>query len=180
MPANRDRKIEELFSARRPALLRFLTARLGDPQEAEDVLQESFFRYRNADEKSEILSPEAYLARIAGNLAIDHIRQNNSRQAREKAWGELQGSGDAGWLANGSVGPLQERGLAARQELDRVIGVLDDLSPRVREAFVLHKFKGHTHREVARIMGLSRSTVEKHMIKALKHLLQEFRETGNE
>jgi len=42
----------------------------------------------------------------------------------------------------------------------------------VRNAFILHKFKGLTHKQVAAEMGLAQSTVEKHIIKAMRVLLE--------
>jgi RNA polymerase sigma-70 factor (ECF subfamily) len=49
---------------------------------------------------------------------------------------------------------------------------LDELSPQCRRIFVLHKFDGLSHKEIAERVNISRSTVEKHMHTALKHLIE--------
>jgi RNA polymerase sigma-70 factor (ECF subfamily) len=60
------------------------------------------------------------------------------------------------------------------QRLAEVRRALDELSPQCRRIFMLHKFEGLTHQEVAERANISRSTVEKHMHTALKHLMKRF------
>lgn len=169
-----ERAFSEFYEARKGALLRFLTARLKCREEAEDVLQETFLQFRNTREKMEIANPDALLIKIAANLSIDRIRQNNSRMARERAWSDI-------YLRDGAAGDLgttratQHRSLEARGEIDRVIRVLKGLSYPVRTAFILHRFKGLSHQEVSEEMGLAKSTIEKHIIKTMRVLAKELK-----
>ena len=60
--------------------------------------------------------------------------------------------------------------MAARQQLGRLVTALDDLSPTTRNIFQRHKFDGRSYGEVATELGISKSSVEKHMMRALRHL----------
>ena len=51
---------------------------------------------------------------------------------------------------------------------------LDDLPARCRETFVLRKIDELSQREVAKKMGISEATVEKHMVKAMRILTDRF------
>ena len=72
-----------------------------------------------------------------------------------------------------TAGRSAEAALHAKQRLQAIVSVLDELSPQCRNVFVLHKFEGLTHPEIAARVGISRSTVEKHMTTALKHLVRQ-------
>ncbi|MFZ5610084.1 MAG: RNA polymerase sigma factor [Pseudomonadota bacterium] len=167
-----EKDFSQFYQTRRALLLRFLAARLKNHEEAEEVMQEAFVQFRQVQDKDPIASPDALLIKIAANLSIDRMRQNNSRRAREKAWSEiyfLNGAGDCAAAA----GPIQHRIAEARGEIEQVLALLERLSYPVRTAFILHRFKGLSHREVAARLGLSTSTVEKHIIKAMKLLIKE-------
>ncbi len=167
-----EASIEQLFRERRGQVLRYLTLRLGNRQEAEEVLQEAFIQYMSAAAETQIETPHAFLIKIAGNIAIDRIRHNASRTARERDWSDSHYRSQSFDAAFGVGSPSQDRQLEAKEEIKRVLAVLAGLSEPVRNAFILHKFKGLTHKQVAAEMGLAQSTVEKHIIKAMRVLLE--------
>lgn len=176
----KDAAIEDLFRDRRGQLLRYLTLRLGNRQEAEEVLQEAFIQYMAAQETTEIETPHAFLLKIAGNIAIDRIRHNASRTAREQDWSDTHYRSQSFDAVLGVGSAAQDRQLEAKEEIKRVLAVLSGLSKPVRTAFILHKFKGLTHKQVAAQMGLAQSTVEKHVIKAMRTLLESGRDFPTE
>jgi DNA-directed RNA polymerase specialized sigma24 family protein len=53
--------------------------------------------------------------------------------------------------------------------------VLDGFSETLRTAFILHRFEGLALKEVAARMNLAQSTVEKHIMKVSRHLIQRFK-----
>jgi RNA polymerase sigma-70 factor (ECF subfamily) len=54
------------------------------------------------------------------------------------------------------------------KDMNELLTALTALPVRCREVFILCKLEGYKHTEVAEQMGISVSTVEKHMVKALK------------
>jgi len=168
-PLENGSAFEELFRLRRAPLLRFVMSRTKNEAEAEEIVQEVFIRFQNKYDPATITSPEALLARIAGNIVIDRVRERNARAAREDAWGKINTAGaDEALYASQSISPL--RTLSAKQEVEAALAVLRALPQKTRQIFMLHRFDGLTHAEVSERTGIPKSTIEKHMIKAIKAL----------
>ena len=60
--------------------------------------------------------------------------------------------------------------MAGREKLARLLATLETLPPKTQTVFRLHKFDGVSYADVAVQMGISRSSVEKHMMGALRVL----------
>ena len=73
-----------------------------------------------------------------------------------------------------------ERRLSGREDVERLYRAMDKLPPKCREAFELKKFEELSQREIARRMGIAESTVEKHLAKALRLVLEEMKAPANE
>src|SRR4029453_16420407 len=91
----------------RPYLFSSAYRALGSVAEAEDVVQDAYLRYEEADVEAE--SPKAYLATVTTRLAIDQLR--SARARREGYPGE--------WLAGAAdrpapLGARAPRGLSGR------------------------------------------------------------------
>lgn len=158
-----------LYFEKRDALQRLLVARLGSAQDAEDVQQDLYLRVCRL-KSGEIHDPASYLFRMALNLARDHSRALRRSMARDSVWADAHGA-----LARENAAsdePNAETTLAAKQRLAAIRAALDELSPQCRRVFVTHKFDGLSHQETADRLGISRSTVEKHMHTALRRLAQ--------
>src|SRR5690606_23801674 len=67
-----------------------------------------------------------------------------------------------------SISP--ERVISARQSVAVLKAALLRLAARTQAVFVLHRFEGLRYEEIAKRLGLSMSAVEKHMMKAMKHI----------
>ena len=159
----------ETYLSQRGAIKRFLAARLGSSEEADEVVQELFMRLNRTAATEEIRSPASYLYKMALNLARDYRRNRHRAQRRDGQWIEASRV-MAGSEPIANV-PSADAAYAAKQLLTAVRAALDELSPQCRRVFVLHKFDDLSHAEIASQLGISRSTVEKHMNTALKHLL---------
>ena len=162
-------RVARLYADVRAPLHRFITRKMQQREEAEDVVQEAFTRLFNEETAAargiaEADSPVAYLYRIASNLAVDRLRQQKARVDE----GDRGGGGEMDQQESALPGPAQQSEAGERlRRLSRAIGALP---PKRRQAFVLHKFRQMTYREVAHHLGISLSMVEKHITKALTQL----------
>ena len=139
-------------------LLRYLARGLGGSADACDVIQDTFVKLQNLPAGTEVGNPRAYLFRVAGNQMIDHIRRQQTR-SRYIGGGEM--------FDAPADEPSQEDVLYYRQRLERLERTITNLPPRQREVFLMHKFDELTHGEIAQKLGISKSAVEKLMMKAL-------------
>ena len=160
--------LSQMLEALRPELLRFLTARLGDRGEAEDALQELWIRTR-AGVEGPVGNGRAYLYRAAQNLALDKIRERRRRAARDGQWAGTQRSALPG-PEPADPRPGAEAELLAREEATALCAAIAALPDAAGRAFRMHKLDGMPHAEVARVLGISRSGVEKHIALAMVHL----------
>lgn len=167
---NDEADFQRLFTELQPQLRRFLVARFGNEADADDVVQDTLIKLHKVAQTETIDSPQALAFSIARNLSVDLIRRNSRAKARDSAYGGLRTEAAGEDYVDRQ--PDAEQELSSRQEMDRVLAAIDTLTPKVRQTFVLHKIDGHPYAEVAQIMGLSKSTVEKHMIKALRRLAE--------
>ncbi|MFG1472850.1 sigma-70 family RNA polymerase sigma factor [Xanthobacter agilis] len=149
------------FTGHYDALVRRVTRRLGNSAAASDVVQDTFLRVYATSANAEIASPAAYLFRVADNLAIDHMRQEAAR-ARV-----IAADPDQEDVPSREASP--ERALDYKQRLEVLNAAIAELPPKCREVFLLHKYDGLSHSEIGERLGITRSMVEKHVMKALAH-----------
>lgn len=140
-------------------LVRFLSLRLRCLFTARDLAQEVYLRLARAGCDDAIENPRALLFQIAANLATDHGRVEGRRAEL------LQEAHDLLWVQADEVSP--ERQMFAREELARIAAALQRLPERTRQVFYLNRFEGIPQREIALQLGVSRTSVEKHMRRAL-------------
>ena len=161
--------LKSLYAQQRGDLLRFLVARAGNREEAEDVLQEMWIKLA-VFQSGPIANGRAYLFRMAHNLVLDRLRERRRRERREQVWtdGEIGIAPDGMELADPARTP--EEALADGDEARRIAEAIDTLPEGARRAFRLHKIEGLSHSEVALMLGISKSGVEKHMAVAMKYL----------
>lgn len=147
----------------RPALMAYFLRRLGGHAEAEDLTQEVFARLAGMDAAS-IESSEAYVFSIAGNLLRDRGRRDKVRA----------GYLDRALAEEGAGVDLREPGrvAAGRQSLDQLARALRALPELTRSVFILHRLENLGRAEIARAFGLSASTVDRHLVRALAALAQ--------
>lgn len=157
------------YLERREDLKRYFTLRLGSAEAAEDLVQDIYFKV-SGGVAGEIGNPAAFLYRLGSNLMLDRLKQQRRAQTRDRSWIEAHSTRLAGEAV--AEAPPADEAAASRQRLERMLAALEGLTPACRQAFRLHKLEGLSHAETAAAMGVSRSTIEKHISAALKHLLK--------
>ncbi|KAF1051309.1 MAG: putative RNA polymerase sigma factor FecI [Burkholderia gladioli] len=144
-------------------LLRFLSHRVKDLDTASDIAQESCLRVLALHGAgTAIADARGLLCQIARNLVIDSLRRSAVRARYIEPLGDSDGDEHAADAAS-----QPEHALEASQRTQRLVAAIENLPPRCREAFVLHRFEGLGHAEIAARMGISRNMVEKHVIRAV-------------
>ncbi|SLM48596.1 putative RNA polymerase sigma factor FecI (Sigma-19) [Nitrospira japonica] len=156
-------EIERLFDEQRHLLTRHLTRLVSSRELATDLVQEAFARLLGMVGKQQVAYPRSLLYRTAINLAIDHLRTRKT---------ETHSLADASMLEAAlevaSPTPAADRALSAKQQLQIVASAIDQLPPRTRQAFLLHRVHGYSYAQIATQLGISESAVEKLITRALK------------
>jgi len=154
--------LEEFARRYTPALRRYFRKRESRAADVEDLIQDVFARLAKRSNYDEIKRPEAYLLRAAGNVWRDFLRKKQTHAAAaHDAFQEDQ-------HAREDRSP--ESVLQGEQSVRAVISALNELPERTRQVFVLCRIEGLRQRCVAERLGVSVSSVEKHMINAVAHL----------
>lgn len=129
---------------------------------AEELVQDAFTRLLSGGRLQGLRQPEAYLARAARNLALNHLR--HQRQGVEVTLDAAVYQA----IADGRASPEMEA--LYRQELRRLLTALLGLPPRRREIFILHRFQDLTYDQIAARLGIARNTVMVQIVNALADL----------
>lgn len=161
--------LEAVFLQNRAILGRYLRVRLRSEVEVEDALQDLWVKASAAD-AGPIAEPLAYLYRMADNLALDRRRSAARRAHRESEW--TKGHGESVAANPVDVRPNAERILVARDHLRRVNAVLDELPERTAYAFRAVRLDGVPQKELATLMGITVSGVEKHLQRAYRAVME--------
>ncbi|WP_093893353.1 RNA polymerase sigma-70 factor [Streptomyces sp. Ncost-T10-10d] len=156
----------DVFEDHRPVLTGVAYRMLGRIADAEDVVQEAWLRWSSAS-REEVREPRAFLVRITTRLAIDRLRQVQSR--REAYVGP--------WLPEPLVtdfGPAvpdtAEQAVLADSVSVAVLVVLESLSPLERAVFVLREAFGFPYAEIAATLDRTEAAVRQLAGRARHHV----------
>jgi len=145
----RLRELEELFDGYGDALYRYLVFRLGQAEDAEDVLQETFCRMARYGLRWRLVrNPRAFIFRVARNEANRSLRRKLGRRDGEAM---IMSGADNGFAA-AFVAP-DEPALAL------LLRRAEELPREQKEVVFLKVFDGLTFKEIASICGISPNTV---------------------
>ncbi len=137
----RARLVGRLFQEHNRALVSFLRAKLRNDQEAREVAQEAYVKLLQLESPGVVSFLQAYLFKIASNIAIDRIRHHivGDRLAQEAAllFDEVDQTASP------------ERTFLAQDELRRISEAMKDLPEKCRQAFALHVLLERPLTEVA-------------------------------
>ena len=157
--------LQDALNLHREALVRFLSARTGSLQEAEDLVQDLWEKCTRA-RPGPIANVKAYLFSAANNLVRDRAIQRRRTVERDGRWWKETVAPKA---ADTDAAP-QQHVAERRDEIARLRTAIAALPDGARRVLVMHKIEERPHRDIAAALGISHSAVEKHMAVAMRHL----------
>lgn len=150
--------------------LRRYVARLSvKPEDVEDILQDTFISVHRLENKDDIRSAKFYLYAVARRTAYRELKRQAARVV--SSIDEAMAGGEE--VAADIAAP--DQAFEARQYFETLSDVVADLPPQCRRVFVLRKVFGFSHREISAAMGISVSTIEKYLARAMVRCLQDHR-----
>lgn len=155
--ANASLSMEALYGAHGSWLQTWLARRTRCHHRAADLAQDTFCRLLESPAIASIREPRSYLATVARRLLIDDIRRRDIERAVNEAVALRQSDID-------SISP--DRIAEAVGLLDAVVRILDGLPAETRRAFLLRRIDGLEQQEIAQRLGISLSTVKRHIAAA--------------
>ncbi|WP_249977006.1 RNA polymerase sigma factor [Vreelandella olivaria] len=148
-----------MFQHERQRLVKRIRQVVGSTSVAEDLVQDTFVKLWQRPLK-EADSP-GLLHRTAHHLALDYLRAQEVRQRHHLE--ELDNAANEPPQA-----PSPEQISVTLQQWQTLTDQLDTLPERAKQVFLLNRVEGETYTAIAERMGLSISTVEKDMMRAMR------------
>lgn len=139
-----------------------------DPDDLEDIIQETYCQIAGMEDISHIRSGRAYFFFAARSFVLMKMRR--ARVVKIETVKEVDN------LAMAADEPSPEQIAAGRRELDRVRTLIEALPKRCRQVIEMRKVNGHSQREVAEYLGVPEHTVENDVVKGMKLILKQLAE----
>lgn len=154
--------LESLVDDYKPDIMRFLRVRLALEADRDDIIQDlmiRLLRIENLEEKLMVdgSNAKSYLLSIAANLVKDLYRRKQVRG--EQSDDALES------ISSNNGNP--ENILSNQQTLAKVSQVLDSVQQLQKEAFLSNRLENKSYRQISEEMGVSVSTIERHISKVL-------------
>jgi RNA polymerase sigma factor (sigma-70 family) len=181
MALEQDQRISEVVKREGSRLRNFIRRRVSDPLDAEDVLQDVFYRLVEANR---LLMPidhiTGWLFSVARNRITDLFRKKKpetfSDTAAEGEEGELLQIEDL--LPSPDAGP--EAIYVRNVLLDELELALDELPEDQREVFIAHELEGRSFKDMSAETGVSVNTLLSRKRYAVLHLREQLQSIYDE
>jgi RNA polymerase sigma-70 factor (ECF subfamily) len=153
-------EVERLFREHNATLLRFIAARVGSTQEAREIAQESYVQLLRLSGPGAISYLRAFLFKTAANLVTDRLRQRDRRR-------NVASMGDMDFVPF-ELSP--ERLVASEQAMTTLRAAVEELPPRCRQVFLLHRVHELSTEEIATRLGIGERMARRYLARALEFL----------
>ena len=181
MALEQDQRISDVVKWEQSRLRNFIRRRVPDPSDAEDILQDVFYRLVEANR---LLMPiehvTGWLFRVARNRITDLFRKKEPEN-----FSEIEAADEGGallqfedLLPSPDAGP--EALFARNVLLDELESALDEPPEEQREVFVAHEFDGRSFKEISAQTGVSVNTLLSRKRYAVLHLRERLRRVYDE
>ncbi len=158
-------------------LLNFVYRFVGDKEEAEDIVQETFLRlFKNKHYYREIAKFSTWIYTIAGNLAKTELRRRKRRKLLSIS--HFMSSEKDYDIPDEDSNPEREANTVITDKI--IQKAIDKLSPKFKQVIILRDIQGFSYEEISEIVGIPLGTVKSRVNRArlklqedLQHLMKE-------
>jgi RNA polymerase sigma factor (sigma-70 family) len=181
MTHEQDRQISEAVEQQRSRLRGFISRRVADPSDVEDILQEVFFELVEAYRLMKpVETAGAWLFRVARNRIIDRFRKKKPEPLAdlnvESEEGEMLSLEE--FLPSSDAGP--EAAYARAVLMEELENALEELPEQQRRVFIEHEIEGRSFKELAAETGVSVNTLLSRKRYAVLHLRERLQSVHDE
>jgi RNA polymerase sigma factor (sigma-70 family) len=152
----------------RGPLMTYFLRRVRNHADAEDLTQETLMKVIAASTIERIQNAESFVFKVATNLLRDRRRQVVRNGAPSFVPIDQAVASELERQLAEDLSP--ERVLLSRDTLNEALRSLQELGERTYNIFVLFRLENMKQKDIAEFYGISQSTVEKHVMKAVLHL----------
>lgn len=160
-----------VFESHYQTLVCRLNLLLHDWAAAEDTAQEAFIQLLKTGVKT-VSHPDRWLLRVGTNLALNHLRSEKNRRAREMREVEDR-LRETQWRERLTV----EDEVGQKQEADECRRILGALPPRDRQILLL-RHSGFSYSEIAGALGVDKSSVGTFLARATARFKREYQKNA--
>ncbi len=165
-----NHRVLKAFYACRDGLVRSIMKMSVAQQDVDDILQETLSRVLHSDAQQEIKSPKGYLFVVSRNLVLKSLMQQSKEIHTELDDTILEDDADN----------TVEKQLYQKRKFERFSKILSALPEKHRRAILLRKLYCLSHKEIAKKMDVSVSSVEKYIASGLRQCKQSLYAQGYE
>lgn len=164
-----NKKLHELFQAHYeqyyPKVLKHLYFLLGNNTLSEDIAHDVFMKYWDAPPGS-VVYPGAWLCKVATHLALNYLRSQKRREAREE-----------NIMENTLELFTTEEDYIRREDVKQVRTVLKKLSEEQRVCMLL-KFSGYSYDEISQATGIPRGNIGQYIARGKSKFSELYEKAG--
>lgn len=147
-----------LFTDHAQTIRNHIYYKCGDPDQAEDIMQEAFIKLWNNCKKILFEKAKAFLYKVATNLFYNQVAHQKVRLEYASLPHRNKNIESPDFI------------LEEKEFMDKLQKAIGDLPEGQREVFLLNRIDKKTYREIAEMLNISVKAVEKRMHQALKEL----------
>ncbi|WP_440906340.1 RNA polymerase sigma factor (plasmid) [Catenovulum sp. SX2] len=147
--------ISRIFLENNAFLKKFLRQFMSCEQDVEDIVQEVYIKAHLAEKNTDIKQPKAFMFQIAKNLAIDELSKHYRTVTH--------------YLDDCIASVPTERTATMESEAEATESLrvyceaIEQLPVKTRKIYIMRKVSGLKHKEIAKKLNISVSSVEKHL-----------------
>ena len=167
-------KMERLYTTYKTAMFKEALLILRDPNDAEDVIQQSFLRL--IPYISDILEDKPgmtcnFLKMVVRNLSRDFLKKRMYLNSNEDSIDMLED--EQKFLTRCTIDVVVER-----EAISRITEAIENLPPKLRDVVLLEKVFGYSRKETIKLLNCNYETLKKRMTRARAQLLKKLKESN--